>query len=99
MYFFTGQGNSQDRSDALGIREEGYKEFEEQLVFLKNGRIIYQENEPMNIEKRVKNDVVFLFAENRNFISFGPKATFTVSVEEGSDGPWYLLRQVTQLTP
>jgi hypothetical protein len=94
MYFFTGQGTSQDRSDALGTREEGYREFEEQLVFLKNGRIVYQESEPTNIEKRVRNDVVFQSLGNQNFIFFEPKAVFSVSVEEGSDRPWYLLNEI-----
>jgi len=55
----TGQGvllhdatNEPDRSGALGTHEEGYAEFEDQLVFLKNGRIVYQESEPTNFESQ-----------------------------------------------
>ena len=93
-YFFNDATTEQDRSNTLGTREEGYTEFEDQFVFLKNGRVVYQESEQTDIEKRMKNDIAFETHEDRNFTSFAPNAVFAVSIEEGSEGPWFLLRQV-----
>jgi hypothetical protein len=93
-FFFLDGTTEQERSSALGTREEGYREFEDQLVFLKKGRIAYQESEPTDIEKPVKDQIAFATPEDRNFTSFGPNSVFAVSIEEGSDGPWFLLKQV-----
>ena len=93
-YFFNDAITEQDRSSTLGTREEGYREFEDQIVFLKNGRVVYQESEPTDIEKRMKNDIAFETPEDRNFTTFAPNAVFAVSIEEGPEGPWFLLKQV-----
>jgi len=92
-YFFNDATTEQDRSNALGTREEGYTEFEDQLVFLKNSRIVYQESEPTDVEKQMKNDIAFETPEGRNFTSFIPNAIFAVSIEEGPNGPWFLLKR------
>lgn len=93
-YFFNNANTEQERSSALGTREEDYTEFEDQLVFLKNSRIVYQESEPTDVEKRMKNDIAFATSEGKNFTSFIPNAIFAVSIEEGPNGPWFLLKQV-----
>jgi hypothetical protein len=92
-FFFSDAASEQDRSNALGTREEGYTEFEDQLVFLKNGRIVYQESEPTNVEKQMKDGIAFAGPEDRNFSAFAVNAVFRVSIEDGPDGRWFLLKQ------
>jgi hypothetical protein len=93
-FFFDDATTEQERSNALGTREEGYWEFEDQLVFLKNGRIVHQESEPTNIEKPIKDQIVFTTPGDSNFASFEANAVFVVSIVDGPDGPSFLLKQV-----
>jgi hypothetical protein len=93
-FYFNDATTEEERSSALGTREEGYWEFEDQLVFLKNGRVVYQESEPTDIEKPIKDQIGFAAPEDRNFTSFAPDAVFAVSIEEGPNGSWFLLKQI-----
>jgi hypothetical protein len=93
-FFFLDATTEQERSSALGTREEGSTEFEDQLVFLKNGRVAYQESEPTDVEKPIKDQIAFVTPDGRNFTSFAPDAVFAVSIEEGPAGPWYSLSPI-----
>jgi hypothetical protein len=92
-FYFDYAVSESDCSKALGAREEGYSEFEGQFVFLKNGGIVYQESEPTNVEKQIRDGIAFADPDGQNFTSFTVNAAFTVSIEDGSDGKWFLLKQ------
>jgi len=94
MFAFNGATTEQDRTRALGNPEQGYQEFDRQLVFTKNGRIVYQESEPTNVEKAMKDELAFDFPDGANFRFFPQSAAFSVQVEDGPDGPYFLLRQI-----
>jgi hypothetical protein len=53
MHVFE-NGATQDQSkNLLGTSFPGYVEFTRRIVFLKNGKIIYREDEPTKIEQPV----------------------------------------------
>jgi len=91
-FFFNDATTEQERTNALGTGDVGFSELQDQLVFLRDGRVVYQESEPTNIEKNLKDQIGFEALDGKNFTFFVPDVVFQVSVESGPDGPWYLLR-------
>ena len=95
MYAFKYTATSKDREAALGIKDEGYRELERQLVFLSNGRIVYQESEPTNVEHLVKNEVVFDMPDEASFSSYPKGTVFSANEQRSSEsGPYYRLAQL-----
>jgi len=91
MYAFKYTATSKDRDAALGVKDEGYRELERQLVFLKDGKIVYQESEPTNVEHLVRNEVVFDMPDDAFFRSYPLGTVFSATVLSSTAGPYYRL--------
>jgi hypothetical protein len=61
MYAFRYNATQDHIDKALGTSFPGYVEFTRRLVFLKNGKIVYREDAPSNIESPVYREVIFDF--------------------------------------
>jgi len=94
MYAFDDNSDAQDRARILRIKDEGFEEMTRQLVFLKAGKIVHQENEPTNFEGIVKNQVVFDSADRQNFEVFSCDAVFSVIAEESNGERYFVRKQI-----
>lgn len=94
MYAFKYTATKQDRETALGMKDDGYRDLERQLVFLKNGKIVFQESEPTNSEHPIKNEVVFDIPDAEAFKSFPREAVFSVNQARSEIGPYFQLSRV-----
>jgi len=90
-FYFNDATTEEERTRTLGVKDENYQEMEDQYVFLKNGKVVHQENEPTNVEGNLPDEIGIVTPEGQNIASFESNATFTVSWESGSNGPWFLL--------
>jgi hypothetical protein len=59
MYAFTHNATQDQIDKALGTPFPDYVEFTRGLVFLKDGKIVYREDTPSNIESLVNREVIF----------------------------------------
>jgi hypothetical protein len=94
LYVFKYTATEKDREQALGMKDDGYRDLERQLVFLKNGKIVFQESEPTNVEHPIKDEVVFDIPDAAAFKSYANGAEFSVTQVTGESGPHYQLSQV-----
>src|SRR3954452_22674588 len=88
LYAFKYTATEENRNQALGIKDEGFTEFLRQLVFVKDGKIVFQESEPTNIEGPMKNEVVFDIPDDSSFKSYPHEVLFSVLETNGKAGPY-----------
>jgi hypothetical protein len=91
MYAFKYTATKQDREKALGMTDDGYRDLERQLVFLKNGKLVFQESEPTNAEHPIKNEVVFDIPDTESFKSYPHGTVFSVTALRSDSGPYFQL--------
>jgi hypothetical protein len=62
MYAFKYTATEPDRQKALGMKDDGYRDLERQLIFLKNGNLFFRRASPrtLNIRLRMKSYSTFL---------------------------------------
>ena len=94
LYAFKYTATEENRNQALEIKDEGFTEFLRQLVFVKDGKIVFQESQPTNVEGLIKNEVVFDIPDDSSFKSYPHEVMFSVVEMSGKAGPYYLLKQV-----
>ena len=61
MYAFRYNATQDQIDKALGTSFPDYVEFTRRLIFLKNGKIVYREDAPSDIESPVNREVIFDF--------------------------------------
>lgn len=86
-YAFNPATTRADREAAMGTSDPGFREFEPQLVFLKNGSVVHEESRATNVEHPVRGEVVFALGDDANFRRYDRSATFSVSEQHGPEGP------------
>jgi hypothetical protein len=94
MYAFKYTATEPDREKALGMKDDGYRDLERQLVFLKNGKIVFQESEPTNAEHPIKNEVVFDIPDAEASKSFSRETVFSVTKLRSEAGRYFQLNQM-----
>jgi hypothetical protein len=94
MYAFGGSDSQQVRDAALGLSDPEYREFQPQMVFVKNGKVVFQESEPEDVENPIKDEVVFESSSGTGVGIFSPNSLFSVEEKKGPDGRYYVLKQV-----
>ena len=67
MYVFKYNVRLEEMNTVLGVNFENYTEFTRKIVFLSNGKIVYEEEEKTNIEGLVDNQVVFDIPDTMNY--------------------------------
>ena len=94
FYVFDYGVSLKDRERALGTKDEGFQEFHPQLVFLKDGRIVYQESEQPDVENPNEDEVIFDIPNDRNLKFYAPTAVFSVTEDHAESGRYFLLKQL-----
>jgi hypothetical protein len=94
MYAFWGSVPQKEREAVLGLPDPEFREFQPQLVFLKNGRVVYLESEPLDVENPIKDEVVFESSSGTGIRMFTPSSLFSFEEESGPDGRYYVLKRV-----
>jgi hypothetical protein len=82
------------REAVLHTADPSYSEFEPQLVFLKSGRIVYEESHPTDVEHPLRNEIVFDIPEGAAFRAYRRDARFTAEEILGGVERYYLMRQI-----
>jgi hypothetical protein len=70
MYAFTHNATQDQIDKALGTSFPDYVEFTKRLVFLKDGKIVYREDTPSNIESLVNREVIFDIRETEVYKAY-----------------------------
>lgn len=92
VFAFSYTVRADERRRVVGSPEVNYVEFHRQLVFVKNGKIVYQELEPTNVEHPIRDEVAFDLPDGRQFAKYRRSdAHFQVLRKDGPDGPYYIL--------
>jgi hypothetical protein len=94
MFVFDSGMEEPARSAILGTKDEGFIEFQQQLVFTLNGRIVYQESELQDVEHPSRNQVVFDRPDGQISLIFSQNDIFAVSRESSEAGPYFELRKI-----
>ena len=93
MYVFSYGAELSDIETALGTSFPNFVQFTRRLVFLKDGKIVYREDEPTDIEHAVDGEVSFAGMDAQpSYLMFTPEtAVFSAKRQEHSHGVLYLL--------
>ncbi|MFL6254089.1 MAG: hypothetical protein ACJ74T_03630 [Pyrinomonadaceae bacterium] len=93
MYVFSYGAELSDIQTALGTSFPNFVQFTRRLVFLKDGKIVYREDEPTDIEHAVDGEVNFAGMDTQpSYLMFTPDtAVFNAKKEKHSHGVLYLL--------
>jgi hypothetical protein len=77
----------------LGTKYRWGGEFQRKIVFMKGKEIVFHEEEPTDIERPLKDEVVFDFAQNSNYGVYSHDVTFKVSKKWSENGIFYELAE------
>jgi hypothetical protein len=99
MYAFRYNATQDQIDKALGTSFPDYVEFTRRLVFLKNGKIVYREDAPSNIESPVYREVIFDFPGTEVYKTYTTEdAVFRGLKEKVTNGSekdvYYILEQI-----
>jgi hypothetical protein len=95
MHVFEAGATLDEIQKSIGTNFPGYVEFTRRIVFLKNGAIVYREDEPTNVEHPVVGQVSFAESYTDPHWSFTPaNAVFRAEKKTFSGGTYYVLTQV-----
>lgn len=96
MYVFDYSAELYDIEQALGTPFPDFVQFKRRIVFLKNGNIVYREDQPTNIEKHLDGEVFFAIPDTEVYRQFTPDtAIFKVERKPIYDGVYYELKQAS----
>jgi hypothetical protein len=93
MYAFRSATNV-DVDQATGTKLHPYADLENLLVFTYQGKVVFQESEPIDVEHVVKDEVVFDIPESAHYKVYGHDVVFSARVLSSSYGPYYELTEV-----
>ena len=95
MYAFTHNATQDQIDKALGTSFPDYVEFTRRLVFLKDGKIVYKEDTPSNIESLVNRQVVFDSLGTEVYTTYtAADAVFRCWKGKFENGVYYQLEQI-----
>jgi hypothetical protein len=95
MYVFSYGAYPEYIEKALGAPLPDYVEFQRRMVFLKDGKIVYREDEPTDVEHMVDGEVTFGGMNTEpSYVLFTPEtAVFSAAKHKHSNGVAYSLTQ------
>lgn len=94
VYVFKYNASLEDIKKALGFELPAYTEFTRRIIFLKDGKIVYQEEEPTSVEGPVNGEVVFDIPDDAVYKSYNDDAAFKVKRRTFQKGTYYELTEI-----
>jgi hypothetical protein len=94
MYAFEMGIGASEMNQLLGTNDAEYCDLQRHLIFLKNGKIVFQECEPEGIEEATKNEMTFDIPETGKYKSYPHDVVFLVTQGTSKEGPWFNLKQI-----
>ena len=93
MYAFEYGAGLYDIEQAIGTSHPGFDQFKRRMVFLKDGRIVYREDQATNIERILDGQVVFDIPDGEVYRVYGPDTVFLATREKVDYGIYYELSE------
>ena len=82
-------------NEAINSKYIHYREFTRPWIFLKDGKIVYYENNPSDVETLLNNQVLFEFPDSLKYQSYTPQnAIFRTEKKSFDHGYYYSLSQL-----
>lgn len=94
MYVFKYYARPDVIQKALGTTSSNFVEFTRRIVFLKDGRIVYREDEPTDIESVVDGQVIFDIPDTDVYKAYMPDAEFRGVKRKSGEKVYYELKQI-----
>lgn len=93
FYFFDAAILDIEVNKILGqkVFSAPFSGYTHRLVFLKNGKVVYQEEEPADLEGKLNGEIYFELNQAKKYAKFSENALFDVQKLKSSDGEHYLL--------
>jgi len=93
VYIFQALVPAEFIDEALGMHYEDYVEATRTIIFVKNNKIVYAENDPLGDKGPRDGDVVFTFTAGDRYQLLTPaQAVFSVTHKNLSMGEYYILK-------
>jgi hypothetical protein len=95
MYVFKYNATLEQIKEALGVSLPEKSQFTRKIVFMKEGKVIYNEELPTNIEHVTTGEVVFDIPDNSVYKGYTiDAAVFHAEKKESDYGVYYELKQI-----
>ena len=94
MYAFDYSARESEVEQILGTKYHWGGEFHRKIIFMKGSKIVFHEEEPTDVEYRLKDEVAFDFAPNTDYKLYSHDVIFKVSKHWGRNGIYYKLTEV-----
>jgi len=97
MHVFKYNATLNDVNKAIGTNVNKYTEFTRRIIFTLHGSIVFDEEQPTNMEGLTDGEIVFDIPDSVAYKSYDiDKATFLARIRESTNGTYYELTQVNQ---
>ena len=93
MYAFEYNAELYSIEQAIGTSYPDFVQFKRRMVFLKDGRVVYREDQATNIERVLDGQVVFDIPDGEDYRVYGPDTLFLATREKWDDGVYYELSE------
>jgi hypothetical protein len=90
VYVFTTTSQSEIEK-VIGAPFPGYQEFQRSIIFFNGGKIVYSESLPTDIERPLKNQVMFDIAGRSNYRVYSSESQFEVERKNDERAVYYKL--------
>ena len=94
MVVFGYGASDSEVEHVLGIKDHRGGEFQRNIVFTKEGKIVFHEEEPVDVERPLRDEVIFNFSSGADYAIYPHNVVFKVSEKSSTNGRYYELSQV-----
>jgi hypothetical protein len=94
MFVFKYGAQRREVEEALGCPFPNYTEFTRKIVFMSEGKVVFSEQEPTNVERPLDQEVSFDVPDTDEHKQYGPDIAFSVATKTFDGGVFYILTQV-----
>ncbi len=95
MYVFKYNASLEDVNKAVGANAGKYTEFMRRIIFTLNNKVVFNEEQPTNIEGLTEGEIVFDIPDSLTYKSYNANAAIFLSrTRESNNTTYYELTQV-----
>ena len=98
VYVFNYANSQSQIEELIGAPFPKYQEFQRSIIFLNGGNIVHSESLPTDIERPIKNQVMFDIAGRGNYRVYSSESRFDVQ-RENNERPVYYKLTLIQTAP